>query len=142
MRRLVFSYAEAGMISVAAGIIRRGSRYLAAQRPASGTMAGLWEFPGGKIEAGENPAAALQRELEEELGITVLEASEWRVHDHQYPDKRVRLHFFHIHAFIGEPEGKEGQLLAWVSPSEARELPFLEADLEMVGELAKTTALC
>jgi len=130
------------MISVVAGILRHGSRFLAARRPEGGSMGGLWEFPGGKIEAGENPDTALRRELEEELGITVLEASEWRVHEHHYPDKSVRLHFFHIHMFRGEPQSKEGQLLAWVSPSEACNLPFLEADLEILRELAKASAAC
>ncbi len=124
-------------IRVVAGIITREGRFLAAQRPAGKNRAGFWEFPGGKIEEGEDPPAALRRELREELGIELLRVRPHQIIEHRYPDRFVRLYFFLVQAFAGEPRGREGQATAWVTPAEALELPFLEADLALLKELAK-----
>lgn len=125
------------LIDVAAGILWRGGRLLAAQRPGGKPLAGFWELPGGKLEAGESAEAALARELAEELGVTVRAARFWRLAEHAYPERgiRVRLHFFHVTEFDGEPVAREGQALAWVTPQDAGGLPFLPADADIVREL-------
>ena len=100
-------------------------------------MEGYWEFPGGKLEAGESPAEALARELAEELGIGVRECRFWQSLEHSYAERgfRVRLHFFHVTAFSGEPCPAEGQNLRWVTPAEAPELGFLPADAGVLEQL-------
>lgn len=125
------------VVDVAAGILWREGRLLAAQRPQGKPHAGFWEFPGGKLEPGESPEQALARELAEELGVRVREARFWRTLEHSYPRRgmRVRLHFFHIHDFAGEPASREGQALAWVTPGDAASLPFLPADADIVRAL-------
>jgi 8-oxo-dGTP diphosphatase len=128
------------MIVVAAGIIRRGRRLLAARRPAGKSRAGCWELPGGKVEAGESPETALARELREELGIGVTGARIFRVIEHHYPDTSVRMHFFQVQRFNGRIIALEGQELAWLTPAEACALAFLEADLPLLRELAKEAA--
>ncbi|MBQ4566636.1 MAG: (deoxy)nucleoside triphosphate pyrophosphohydrolase [Desulfovibrio sp.] len=127
-------------IEVAAGIIWRDGHFLAAQRPPDKIQAGWWEFPGGKLEGGESPAAALGRELREELGITVRQASFWQIVEHVYAERgfAVRLHFFHVTAFEGEPRPAEGQAVRWVSPAEARELGFLPADADILRQLVES----
>ena len=125
------------LVDVAAGVLWREGRLLAAQRPEGKPLAGFWELPGGKLEAGESAEAALVRELAEELGVTVREAAFWRVSEHAYPERgiRVRLHFFHVTEFDGEPAAREGQALAWVTPEEAAGMAFLPADADMLREL-------
>ncbi|WP_165175140.1 (deoxy)nucleoside triphosphate pyrophosphohydrolase [Desulfovibrio sp. ZJ369] len=124
-------------IEVAAGIIWRNGRFLAAQRPTDKPLEGYWEFPGGKLEGGESPAEALARELAEELGIGVRKAAFWQSLSHSYAERgfRVRLHFFHVTAFTGEPCPAEGQNLRWISPAEAAHLPFLPADAGVLAQL-------
>lgn len=131
-------------IAVAGGLLWRGDRFLAARRPHRSPQAGLWEFPGGKIEPGESPEEALVRELEEELGVIVHAPKLWTVVEHQYPRRTVRLHVFHVEVFSGEPFPREGQILRWVTPREAETLPFLPADRPLVTELsvAGKTAPC
>lgn len=125
------------LIEVAAGIIWRGGRFLAAQRPTDKPLEGYWEFPGGKLEKGESPAEALARELAEELGIGVRECRFWQSLEHSYAERgfRVRLYFFHVTAFSGEPCPAEGQNLRWVTPAEAPELGFLPADAGVLEQL-------
>ena len=115
-------------VQVAAGIIWREGRFLAAKRPEGKARAGYWEFPGGKREKGESMEDALKRELREELGITVLSVTPWQVVSHEYPDVRVELHCMHVTEFHGEPSSRDGQELRWVTPAQAHALPFLPAD--------------
>ncbi|GFK92605.1 CTP pyrophosphohydrolase [Fundidesulfovibrio magnetotacticus] len=125
------------MIHVVAGILWRDGLCLGVRRPEGKAHAGLWEFPGGKVEAGEDPAQALVRELREELGIEAREPRYWREKIHEYPGGIVRLSFFHIRDFKGVPRPLEGQGLRWLTPAQARELPFLEADRDIVEALAQ-----
>lgn len=99
---------------VAVGIlVQPDGQFLLAQRPAGKPYAGYWEFPGGKLEAGESVEAALGRELHEELGITIGDCERWRVLEHDYPHAYVRLHFCKVRAWAGELVGREGQAFAW-----------------------------
>ncbi len=122
-------------IEVAAGIIWKEGRFLAAKRPKDKPRGGYWEFPGGKREAGESMIQALCRELREELAIDGVAASPWRVVTHDYGDMRVELHFMHVLAFTGEPEARDGQELRWVSPEEAQSLSFLPADEAVIADI-------
>jgi 8-oxo-dGTP diphosphatase len=123
------------VIEVVAGILWQDGRYLGVSRPEGKAYAGFWEFPGGKIEPGEDPAAALVRELREELDIESGPPEFWREKIHEYPELTVRLSFFHIRDFKGLPRPLEGQGIRWLDPAEAVHLPFLEADRDIVEEL-------
>ena len=101
-------------IEVAAAVIERpDGEFLLAQRPEGKVYAGWWEFPGGKIEAGEDGRSALARELHEELGIELTEAWPWITRTHVYEHGRVRLHFFRVTGWHGEPVGRERQRFEW-----------------------------
>jgi len=131
---------------VAAVIERPDGSFLLAQRPAGKVYAGFWEFPGGKVEPGEPLAAALARELHEELGIDVERARPWIVQTYAYPHAKVRLNFFRVSAWRGEPHGKEAQRLAWQHVSALDVAPLLPANapvlraLELPFEYAITRA--
>jgi 8-oxo-dGTP diphosphatase len=128
-------------VHVLVGLISDGAgRWLVNSRRAGTPLAGLWEFPGGKCQAGETPLAALRRELDEELGIDVLEAEPVIELVHDYPDKRVRLDVWRVVRYGGEPAAREGQPLRWVTVSECRGLPLLEADWPIVARLAELEA--
>ena len=124
-------------VDVAAGIIWRGTTILCCQRPAGRVQAGFLEFPGGKIRPGEDAAHALERELEEELGIRVLQSQPLCTFTHSYPEDglEVHLHFFHVTAFAGEPRPREGQTLCWQAHDRAGELGFLAANRDLVRTL-------
>lgn len=120
---------------VAAGVLWKGDRFLAARRPDDKPRGGFWEFPGGKQEQGEDIQETLIRELREELDLTANRVVPWKVFRHQYPDMMVELHFMHVHEFFGTPFPLDGQELRWLTPEEARALPFLPADKEILEEL-------
>lgn len=121
---------------VAAGILRDGDgRVLLAERLGVGPLAGLWEFPGGKIAAGESADAGLRRELAEELGIEVDEATPLVALHHEYPDRVVELEFFLVTAWRREPAGLEGQGLRWVHPDDIDTRTLLPADAPVVRKL-------
>lgn len=116
-------------IDVAAAVIHGpGNRVLLAQRPTGKPYAGYWEFPGGKIEVGESGLQALRRELHEELGIEVDDASPWLTRVYAYPEKTVRLRFFRVDRWHGEPHGREGQTLSWQAPNCISVAPLLPAN--------------
>ncbi|ROH86352.1 Nudix family hydrolase [Pseudomethylobacillus aquaticus] len=124
------------VVDAAVAILRRqDGQVLLAQRPEGKPWAGWWEFPGGKIEAGESALAALQRELDEELGIRATMASPWLLREFDYPDRRIRLHFFRVSAWQGEPHGREGQQLAWQSPAQLTVGPMLPANAPILQAL-------
>lgn len=110
-------------ILVVAAVIRREGRILIAQRPLDKHMGGLWEFPGGKVEPGEPVAQALVRELDEELGIVARDFAPLIRISHDYPDKSVCLDVWEVTGFAGEPHGREGQAVRWVT---ADELPAFD----------------
>lgn len=127
------------VVEVVAGILWRDGRFLAVERPEGKPRAGFWEFPGGKLEAGESAESALVRELKEELGVDATTYRFWQHVEHAYEDFTVRLHFYHVTGFSGEPQGLEGHKLAWLDAQAAQALPFLEADRPLVAQLAHVT---
>lgn len=121
------------LLVAAAALVRSDGRLLLAQRPKGKAMAGLWEFPGGKVEAGESPQGALARELMEELGIAVSEADmeAFSFASHAYEKFHLLMPVFIARRWEGEVEAREGQQLAWVSAAEIRSYPAPEADLPL-----------
>jgi 8-oxo-dGTP diphosphatase len=107
-------------------------RILLARRPESAHQGGLWEFPGGKVDPGEDLAAALVRECREELGIEVRSHRPLIRISHSYPDRSVLLDVHRVTGFSGEPRGMEGQPLAWVNPAELDDYPMPAADVPIV----------
>lgn len=125
------------IVEVAAAVILRADgAFLLARRPEGKVYAGWWEFPGGKIEAGEPAAEALARELHEELGIAVKSAWPWLTRVFVYSHATVRLNFFRVTAWTGEPHGREGQTLAWQSPGEPLVEPMLPANAPILASLS------
>jgi 8-oxo-dGTP diphosphatase len=132
---------------VAVGILLRGDgAMLLSTRPPGKPYAGYWEFPGGKLEAGETVEQALRRELIEELGVTIGAADVWKVTEHDYPHALVRLHWCKVSAWTGDFEMREGQAMAWqhlplsVSPVLPGAYPVLEWLAQERGvEIAKPT---
>jgi 8-oxo-dGTP diphosphatase len=126
------------VVSVAAcALIDADGRVLLAQRPEGKSMAGLWEFPGGKIEAGETPEQSLIRELEEELGIVVKEAclAPLTFASHGYPDFHLLMPLYVCRRWEGTVTAREGQQLAWVRPSRLRDYPMPPADIPLIPHL-------
>lgn len=121
---------------VAAAVIERGGEFLLAQRPEGKPYSGYWEFPGGKIEPGEEPRAALVRELREELGIVVREATPWITRVYAYTHATVRLHFFRVVAWDGEPQPLEDQAIRWQRVGAPDVSPMLPANAPVLAALA------
>ena len=119
-------------IHVVAAVIERGNDILIARRPDHVHQGGKWEFPGGKLEAGESAFAGLVREIHEELGIAVTEADSLIRIAHDYPDKQVLLDVWRVHAFDGEPVGCEGQQIRWVARDTLQEYEFPAANVPIV----------
>lgn len=125
-----------GIVRVAAAVIlRRDGQVLLAQRPAGRAFAGYWEFPGGKLEPGETPRHALDRELVEELGLRVRRAAPWLVQRYRYPHAHVELHFFRVFDWEGDPVGHEGQAFAWQRPGSFDVAPLLPANTRVLQAL-------
>lgn len=116
-------------------ILRPDGQVLLAQRPVGKAWAGWWEFPGGKIEEGEPPAFALQREMDEELGVRATDFSRWITRVFSYPERTVKLHFFLVRAWEGEPYGREGQLVSWQSVTHPEVGPLLPANAPVLEAL-------
>jgi len=114
------------IIDVAVGVLLRpDGTVLLGNRPADKPWPGWWELPGGKLEPGESVLQALTRELKEEIGITVTQATPWVTYVHKYPTTTVRLAFCRVTDWTGEPQGLEGQLLRWVPIDTAQDVPQL-----------------
>lgn len=121
-------------VHVAVAVIRNSEgRVLLAKRSAAQHQGGLWEFPGGKVEAGESVVQALHRELHEELGIRVTQERPLLKVRHAYPDKEVLLDVWEVSAFTGEPQGTEGQPLVWASARELSQYEFPAANQPIVA---------
>jgi 8-oxo-dGTP diphosphatase len=118
----------------AVALIDRDGRVLLAQRPPGKSLAGLWEFPGGKVEPGETPEHALIRELQEELGIDTWASclAPLTFASHSYDDFHLLMPLFACRKWQGIPQGREGQTLAWVSKSELRTYPMPPADIPLI----------
>ncbi len=119
----------------AAVLIRPDGQVLLAQRPEGKAYAGYWEFPGGKLEPGETPRHALDRELHEELGVTVRRAAPWLVQEFVYPHAHVELNFFRVFAWGGQLHGHDGQAFAWQTPGRWDVGPLLPANTRILAAL-------
>ena len=125
-------------VSVVAAIIRRDDRILITRRLNDVHLAGLWEFPGGKVEPGESLEVALQREILEELGIKIRVNDEFFRIDHDYPTKSVRLHFFNCTVLEGEAQCHEVADLRWVTAEDLTNYEFPPADAHVLAKLRST----
>lgn len=121
---------------VAAVMMRDDGRFLLGQRPAGKVYAGYWEFPGGKIETGEAPEAALKRELHEELGIKVERAYPWLTREYDYAHALVRLRFFRVVEWSGDLHGRENQRFTWQLPGAISVDPLLPANAPILRALS------
>lgn len=125
------------IITVVAGLIREGDRILICQRPAGKARGLLWEFPGGKVEAGESKEEALIRECREELGVTLKVGKVYAELTYEYPDVTVRLTLFEARIGEGVPRNIEHADIRWIKPEEITAYPFCSADKEICLRLAR-----
>lgn len=125
------------VLVVACALIDPDGRVLIARRPAGKPMAGLWEFPGGKVEAGERPEQTLMRELKEELEISVSEAclAPLTFASHAYPDFQLLMPLYVCRRWEGTVTAMEGQELAWVRPNRLRDYEMPPADVPLIAHL-------
>lgn len=130
------------LLVVAAALLDDRGRVLVAQRPPGKSLAGLWEFPGGKVETGERPEDALVRELSEELGIAIeaerLEPLTFA--SHAYPDAHLLMPLYGCRRWVGEPVAREGQTLRWVTNADLARLAMPPADAPLLAILAPLLA--
>lgn len=125
------------MKRVVAGLIVQNGKLLVCQRTRHQTMPLKWEFPGGKIEEGEQPRDALRRELDEELGIQATIGDEIARIQHEYPNGgMVELRFYLVREYRGELENRIFKDIQWAAPKDLPKFDFLEADLTLVNDLA------
>ncbi len=125
------------LLVAACALVDPDGRVLVARRPEGKTMPGLWEFPGGKVEAGETPEAALIRELREELGIDTSAAclAPLTFASHAYEKFHLLMPLFVCRRWQGIPQSREGQALKWVRPKDLRTYPMPPADLPLIAPL-------
>jgi 8-oxo-dGTP diphosphatase len=125
------------VLVAACALVDADGRVLLAQRPQGKPMAGLWEFPGGKVESGERPEETLIRELEEELGIVVREPclAPLTFASHAYPDFHLLMPLYVCRRWDGTVTPREGQALAWVRPNRLRDYEMPPADVPLVSHL-------
>lgn len=119
---------------VAAAVVERDGRFLVTRRLRGTHLEGCWEFPGGKCEPGEPIEACLRREIDEELGADAIVGAELLAIRHDYPDRRVELHFFRCR-LEQDPQPRLGQEMRWISREEFDALPFPPADAELIEML-------
>ena len=124
------------MIAVVAALIVQDGKLLIAQRPDGKHMAGKWEFPGGKIEKGETPEAALERELSEELGVKTETGRIYHAIYHSYPEKEILLLFYRSRLIEGCPRAIEEADIRWIDESELRSFDWAEADGPLIDLIA------
>lgn len=126
------------LLVVAAALVDSSGRVLLAQRPKGKSFGGLWEFPGGKVEVGETPEAALARELEEELDVTVDAAAlvPFTFASHSYDRAHLLMPLYLVRTWLGEPRPVEAQALAWAAPGDLAAYEMPPADLPLVQRLA------
>ncbi len=125
------------VLVAACALIDADNRVLVAQRPEGKAMAGLWEFPGGKVEAGETPEVALLRELTEELGVMTNESclAPLTFASHSYPDFHLLMPLYVCRKWHGVPRANEGQSLKWLKPQRLRDIPMPPADEPLISHL-------
>jgi 8-oxo-dGTP diphosphatase len=125
------------VLVAACALVDADGRVLLAQRPAGKPMAGLWEFPGGKVESGERPEDTLIRELREELSLVVQEPclAPLTFASHAYPDFHLLMPLYVCRRWEGTPIAQEGQTLAWVRPNRLRDYPMPPADEPLISHL-------
>jgi 8-oxo-dGTP diphosphatase len=129
---------SAKLVLVAAcALVDADGRVLIAERPVGRPMAGLWEFPGGKVEAGERPEQTLIRELKEELGIVVNETclAPLTFASHSYPDFHLLMPLYLCRRWDGQVRAQEGQRIAWVQANRLRDYPMPPADVPLIAHL-------
>ena len=133
---LTAGQAERAVVDVAVGVLMQGQAFLLTSRPKGKVYAGYWEFPGGKLEAGESVEQALRRELQEELGITIGQAQVWKTQMVDYPHALVRLHFCKVWDWQGELQMREAQSHTWQTLPVAV-VPVLPGTIPVLAWLAQ-----
>ena len=123
------------MVDVVAALVRDGERFLICKRPAHKARALMWEFPGGKVEAGESPRQALVRECREELDVTLDVGGLYMQITHEYPDLQIRLSVYEAVIVSGELRNKEHEALCWILPGEIPDYEFCPADVDIIGRI-------
>lgn len=125
-------------IEVVAAVVEDGDRYLVTRRQAGVHLAGLWEFPGGKVQPAETHEAALVREMDEELAVRAVVGGLILSTSHTYPEKAVTLHFYRC-SIQGTPEPQQGQEMQWVARTDLPALEFPAADADLIELLIEGT---
>lgn len=125
------------MVDVVAALIRDGERFLICKRPAHKARALMWEFPGGKVEAGERPRDALIRECREELDVTLDVGGLYMQVTHEYPDIQIRLSLYEAVIASGQLRGKEHEDLCWILPREIPDYEFCPADVDIIHRIRR-----
>jgi len=124
---------------VAGALFDADGRVLIAERPPGKVLAGRWEFPGGKLDHGEDARQGLARELREELGVELRDARQLIRYSYAYPERVVRLELWLVTSWSGEPRGLDGQALKWVRPEHLEFEDILEADRPMIDALLSSS---